>query len=113
MGHVSSGCICTGENEKGTGFTELDEPNFCFRHNNGSYYSGTKAFGEEILKEAQSCYQWRLHIPFSNIDFERNYISKLMNYDRLLDSRNSLSQLNEFVGVAVGLFRRQCAIWHL
>ena len=44
-GHISSGCIYTGCRPDGRGFTEEDEPNFCFRTNNCSFYSGTKALG--------------------------------------------------------------------
>ena len=33
-GHVSSGCIYTGERADGAGFTEEDAPNFTFRQNN-------------------------------------------------------------------------------
>ena len=51
-GHVSSGCIFTGKRADGTGFTEADAPNFTFRQNNCSFYSGTKALGEEILAGA-------------------------------------------------------------
>lgn len=96
-GHVSSGCIFTGRRADGGGFTEEDEPNFSFRTNNCSFYSGTKALGEEILKDAKDCYIWRLRIPFNEADSSRNYLSKVMRYNRLLAAENSLSQLDEFV----------------
>jgi dTDP-4-dehydrorhamnose reductase len=96
-GHVSSGCIFTGSRPDGSGFREEDAANFSFRQNNCSFYSGTKALGEEILKDAPDCYIWRLRIPFDHIDNSRNYLSKVMNYARLLEARNSLSQLDDFV----------------
>lgn len=96
-GHVSSGCIFTGSRPDGTGFTEDDAPNFTFRQNNCSFYSGTKALGEEILAGAPECYIWRLRIPFNHVDNPRNYLTKMMSYARLLEARNSLSQLDEFV----------------
>lgn len=96
-GHLSSGCIYNGSRPDGTGFTEQDPPNFDFRHNNCSFYSGCKALAEEILREAPQCYLWRGRIPFNHIDHPRNYLTKLMRYDRLLDARNSLSHLDEFV----------------
>ena len=37
LGHVSSGCIYGGKREDGKGFTEEDEPNFCFKYNNSSW----------------------------------------------------------------------------
>jgi dTDP-4-dehydrorhamnose reductase len=100
-GHVSSGCIFTGAKADGSGFTENDAPNFSFRQNNCSFYSGCKALGEEVLDGAENCFIWRLRIPFNNINSERNYISKMMRYDRLLMATNSLSQLDEFADACV------------
>lgn len=117
-GHVSSGCVFTGDRGSispgGTpvGFTEKDPPNFSFRQNNCSFYSGTKALGEEILgygevigpdglrvwesKDEATGYIWRLRIPFNETASPRNFLTKLMTYNRLLEARNSLSQLDEF-----------------
>lgn len=103
-GHVSSGCIFTGRRRDGTGFTERDAPNFSFRQNNCSFYSGTKALAEEILQSAPQCYLWRMRIPFSNIDRPRNYLSKLMRYSKLLDAENSLSNMFEFVTACLDCF---------
>ncbi|MFG0263202.1 MAG: sugar nucleotide-binding protein [Novipirellula sp. JB048] len=96
-GHVSSGCIYSGSRPDGSGFRELDPPNFSFRSNHCSFYSGTKALGEEILTGAENCYIWRLRIPFNHEPTPRNYLMKLMSYETLLDATNSISHLNEFV----------------
>jgi dTDP-4-dehydrorhamnose reductase len=96
-GHVSSGCIFSGRRTDGGGFRETDAPNFSFRTNNCSFYSGTKALGEEILAGADNLFIWRLRIPFNEVDSPRNYLTKVMRHDRLLEAENSLSQLDEFV----------------
>lgn len=106
-GHVSSGCIFTGKKPDGGGFTEQDPPNFSFRQNNCSFYSGTKALGEEVLADAQRCYLWRLRIPFSHVDSPRNYLTKLMRYDTLLEAENSLSHLPEFAAAALDCIERE------
>ena len=95
-GHVSSGCIYTGSRPDGTGFTEGDSPNFTFRTNHCSFYSGTKALGEEVLAATPNVYLWRLRIPFNEVESSRNYLTKLMRYARLLEAENSISQLDEF-----------------
>lgn len=100
-GHVSSGCIYTGQQNNGQGFTEEAPPNFSFRTNNCSFYSGSKALGEECLAEAKETYLWRLRIPFNHLDSSRNYLSKVMRYERLLEARNSISHLEEFVAACV------------
>ena len=96
-GHVSSGCIYSGRRPDGGGWREDDPPNFCFRSGRCSFYSGTKALGEEMILGAPSCYVWRLRIPFNHEAGPRNYLTKLMSYDRLLEAENSVSHLDEFV----------------
>jgi dTDP-4-dehydrorhamnose reductase len=105
-GHVSSGCIYTGARADGTEFTEEDTPNFTFRQNNCSFYSGTKALGEEILANAKDCYIWRLRIPFDHNESPRNYLTKLMRYDSLLEATNSISQLDEFVAATFACWEK-------
>ncbi|HET7536455.1 MAG TPA: sugar nucleotide-binding protein [Candidatus Didemnitutus sp.] len=96
-GHVSSGCIFSGARPDGAGFTELDTPNFTFRTPPCSFYSGTKALGEEVLAGKPNVYIWRLRIPFDQHDNPRNYLTKLLRYNTLLEATNSISQLEEFV----------------
>jgi dTDP-4-dehydrorhamnose reductase len=106
-GHVSSGCIYTGARPDGRGFTETDTPNFTFRTNNCSFYSGTKALGEEVLAGKPDVYIWRLRIPFDNIDNPRNYLTKLLRYNRLLEATNSISQLEEFCAATFACWEKR------
>ena len=106
-GHVSSGCIFTGARPDGTGFTEADAPNFSFRQNNCSFYSGSKALGEEVLAGQPDVYVWRLRIPFNEVDNPRNYLTKLLRYDTLLEATNSISQLEEFVAATFACWEKR------
>ncbi len=106
-GHVSSGCIYTGSRPDGTGFSETDTPNFTFRTNNCSFYSGTKALGEEVLAGTPNVYTWRLRIPFNEVENPRNYLTKLMRYTTLLAAENSISQLEEFVAATFACWEKR------
>ncbi len=106
-GHVSSGCIYTGSRPDGGGFREDDVPNFSFRTNNCSFYSGSKALGEEVLAGKPNVYIWRLRIPFDHVDSPRNYLTKLMRYDSLLEATNSISQLHEFVAATFACWEKR------
>lgn len=106
-GHVSSGCIYTGARPDGSGFTETDAPNFTFRQNNCSFYSGSKALGEEVLAGKPDVYIWRLRIPFNEVDNPRNYLTKLMRYSTLLEATNSISQLEEFVAATFACWEQR------
>jgi UDP-glucose 4,6-dehydratase len=106
-GHVSSGCIYSGRRTDSKGWIEDDEPNFSFRSPPCSFYSGTKALGEEVLEGAENCYVWRLRIPFNEERSPRNYLQKLLNYDSLLEAENSVSHLEEFVQKCVECFEKE------
>lgn len=123
FGHVSSGCIYSGAKifQNGEthverdltapevrkvidknpasifGFTEEDEPNFSFRQPPCSFYSGTKAMGEEALRGLPQSYIWRLRIPFDHINSPRNFLSKLQYYPKVYNNVNSLSHRGDFV----------------
>ena len=107
-GHVSSGCIYSGRKSDGGGWMEEDEPNFSFRKGPCSFYSGSKALGEEVLEGAENCYIWRLRIPFNHESSPRNYLQKLLNYSNLLEAENSISHLGEYVKSCVDSFTKNC-----
>jgi len=122
-GHISSGCIFSGakivENgsvrvekdmtrpelrklveqspERVRGFTEEDTPNFSFRDGPCSFYSGTKALGEEAILNVGKNYIWRLRIPFDEFDSPRNYLSKVQRYSKVYDNVNSISHRLDYV----------------
>jgi len=132
-GHISSGCIFSGAKVETDGrvrverdltqaalqsllqknpglfhgFNEEDEPNFSFRRPPCSFYSGTKALGEESVKGVGQNYIWRLRIPFDQLDDPRNYLSKLQNYPKVYDNANSLSHRADFVAACLDLWHRR------
>jgi dTDP-4-dehydrorhamnose reductase len=106
-GHVSSGCIFSGDGPGEAGFTELDEPNFTFRVKRCSFYSGTKGLGEEVLAGRPDLFVWRLRIPFERLDNPRNYLTKLMRYPKLLDATNSISELDEFTEATLACWAKR------
>ena len=105
-GHVSSGCIYNGYEKD---YTEEDEPNFSFDNPPCSYYSGTKAEAEKLMKDAYSNYYvWRLRIPFDEFPNKRNYLNKILNYDTLLNVKNSVSHKRDFVKASLDLWYKRC-----
>jgi dTDP-4-dehydrorhamnose reductase len=94
--HISSGCIYSGYTKP---FSEEDPPNFNFSSTKYtcSFYSGTKALAEQVIQRNPLAYIFRLRIPFDEYSSPRNYITKLLTYDRLIDMANSFSHRNDFV----------------
>jgi len=132
-GHVSSGCIYSGAKvmegggtrvEKNlnrpeiralvdrspgkiAGFTEADAPNFSFRDGPCSFYSGSKALGEEAVDGVGRNYVWRLRIPFDEFDNGRNYLSKVQRYPKVYDNVNSVSHRTDFVRAALDMWQQR------
>jgi dTDP-4-dehydrorhamnose reductase len=132
-GHISSGCIYSGakiiENGKTrfekdltkpelralvekspdgiSGFTETDAPNFSFRDGPCSFYSGSKALGEEAIAGIGQSYVWRLRIPFDEFDNARNYLSKVQRYAKVYDNVNSISHRADFVRAGLDLWEKR------
>lgn len=111
--HVSSGCIYSGD--KGSdpsgdriGFTEDDKPNFSYDEPPCSFYSGSKALGEEILSSFEKIYTCRLRIPFDEVDSNRNYLSKIQRYSKVYDAVNSISHREEYVNACIELATDKC-----
>ena len=90
--HIGSGCIYSGYEKE---FTEEDTPNFGIYSNESSYYSKCKHVFETFAKEF-NCYVLRIRIPFTDILTRKNYFSKLVNYDTLINELNSVTSLNDF-----------------
>ncbi|MDB6053258.1 MAG: dTDP-4-dehydrorhamnose reductase [Verrucomicrobiales bacterium] len=129
-GHVSSGCIFAGAKvfqngawqvekdltlpaiealaashpEAFRGFTEEDQPNFSFRSPPCSFYSGSKALGEEALTTAPQTYIWRLRIPFDHLENSRNVLTKFQKYSKVYNNINSLSHRFDFVNACLDLW---------
>ena len=134
-GHVSSGCIYSGAKvkigeqictekdmtkpemrelvskspENVLGFTETDTPNFSFRDRPCSFYSGTKALGEEAMTGIGQSYIWRLRIPFDEQDSIRNYLSKVQRYSKAYDNVNSISHRGDYAKACLDLWELRAA----
>ena len=99
--HISSGCMYNGPGP----YRETDPSNFSFEHPPCSWYSGTKVMAERLVEGVGKGYLWRLRLPFDEWDSPRNYLTKLMNYPRLVNVTNSISHRLDFVKACLDLWR--------
>jgi dTDP-4-dehydrorhamnose reductase len=100
MVHIGSGCVYDGYNND-RGFSEMDEPNF-----EGSFYSRTKAWSEKMLSEFPIL-QLRLRMPFDSVPSERNFITKILKYPKVISTQNSISVLDDFLMAGKALMDRK------
>lgn len=97
--HIGSGCMYEGGEEKQ--FTEDDPPNFM-----GSFYSKTKVWSDQILKEFPVLLL-RIRMPFDGSHDPRNLLTKIRGYSRVLDVKNSMTYLPDFLRCATQLIERR------
>jgi dTDP-4-dehydrorhamnose reductase len=93
--------------ERFHGFTEMEEPNFSFRHQPCSFYSGTKALAEEAIRDIGFCYVWRARCAFDERDEPCNHLWQLRRQANPVNAIDSLTHLGDFARVSVELWERE------
>ena len=86
----------------GKGFTEEDKPNF-----HSSFYSHTKAMVEDMLAQFPTTCVLRVRMPLSDDLSPRNFITKIVKYDRVVNVPNSMTVLTELLPVSVIMAERK------
>ena len=83
--------------------TEDENANFM-----GSYYSWTKGMVEGMLK-AYTDYLCvlRVRMPISDDLSPRNFVTKIVKYDRVVDIPNSMTTLTDMLPVSLALSERE------
>lgn len=105
--HMSSGCMYEGD-KGGAGFTEEDIPNFT-----GSFYSRSKIWSDQILKEFPVLIL-RIRMPFDGEGNERSLITKISKYSKVLDVKNSLTYIPDFLEAArILIEKRKTGIYNI
>ena len=86
----------------GVGFTEEEYANF-----HGSYYSHTKAMVEEMLREYKYSCVLRVRMPISDDLASRNFLTKIIKYDRVVNVPNSMTTLTDMLPVSLIMAERK------
>lgn len=103
--HISSGCIYTGYDRV---FTEDDIPNFGL-WNTSSTYSKTKHAFEYLSREFPVKIL-RIRMPISG-GADRCYLTKIKNYDKLIDFVNSKTYIPDLCGFIQALLSSPAVEW--
>jgi len=86
----------------GPGFLETDKPNFF-----GSFYSHTKAMVEDLLINYPTTCVLRVRMPISDDLSPRNFITKIIKYDKVVNVPNSMTVLTDLLPVSVAMADRK------
>lgn len=107
--HISSGCIYHSKNGM---LCEDDDPDFF-----DLYYSRTKIYAERALSVMSTKNKFlivRIRIPLDYIPHRRNLLTKLLSFNQVLDSPNSVTYLPDFAQALSYLIEIDaCGIYNL
>ena len=101
----ATGCIFEYDDNHvigGKGFTEEEKANFY-----GSFYSHTKAYVEDLLREFPSTCVLRVRMPISDDLNPRNFVTKIVKYDRVVNIPNSMTVLTELLPISLIMAERR------
>lgn len=91
---INSGCIYNGYDKV---YTEEDMPNFGLFSDDSSFYSKCKHACEILLDNNNAvAYVLRIRIPFTDAPANKNYFTKLLKYNDLIDMSNSVTSVTDF-----------------
>jgi 3,5-epimerase/4-reductase len=101
--YLGTGCIFTYDEKhpfgvEKDGFTEESLPNFF-----GSSYSIVKGFTDRIMKLYKNVLTLRIRMPITETLNDRNFISKIVNYEKICSIPNSMTVLPELLPYALDM----------
>jgi len=100
----ATGCIFEYDDVHTIGgkmFTEEDSANF-----HGSFYSHTKAMCEDLLKNYPTTCTLRVRMPISDDLSPRNFITKIVKYDKVVNIPNSMTVLTDLLPISLIMAER-------
>ena len=102
--YLGTGCIFNSlkeDVEENKGFTESDVPNFF-----GSGYSVVKGFTDRLMHQLEdTVLNLRIRMPIVAEDCPRNFITKIVNYQKICSVPNSMSVLPELLPIALRMIQ--------
>ena len=102
LSYMGTGCVFGGYKD-GDGYNEGDKPDFF-----GSSYSTVKGYTDRIMHFFDdSVLNLRIRMPIHYEVNPRNFITKIMNYDRICSIENSMSVLSELLPIALDMAKKK------
>lgn len=104
--YLGTGCIFTYDElhlcgNKTTGFKEDDDPNFF-----GSSYSIVKGYTDQMMRFV-NCLNLRIRMPITDKLDARNFITKIISYEKICSIPNSMSVLDDLLPIALDMAKNK------
>lgn len=103
--YLGTGCIFEYDDthNQTDGFFENSKPNFF-----GSSYSIVKGFTDQLMTSfPQHVLQLRIRMPIVDYHHPRNFITKIVNYEKICSIPNSMSVLPDLLPIMLDMIKKQ------
>jgi dTDP-4-dehydrorhamnose reductase len=105
--YIGTGCIFEYDDEHplgdvAHGFTEDSKPNFF-----GSSYSIVKGFTDQMMKWCPNALNVRIRMPITAESNPRDFISKIVAYEKICSMANSMTVLDELLPLLVDMMEHK------
>jgi 3,5-epimerase/4-reductase len=99
--YLGTGCIFNSDKDHKE-FLEKDKPNFF-----GSSYSIVKGFTDQIM-HSFNVLNLRIRMPINDdLTSQRNFISKIISYDKICSIPNSMTVLNDMLPIMLDMLQKK------
>jgi len=99
--HIGSGCIFYGASPDPKGWRENDFAN------PSAFYSRTKYAADLVLSQLPNVAVVRLRMPIDSEPGNRNLITKLANYPKIIDVENSVTVVDDLMDAIKGVIAKK------
>lgn len=98
--YMGTGCIFTYDDERYM-FHEDDHPNFF-----GSSYSIVKGYTDQMMKLFDNVLNVRIRMPITPDFHPRNFITKIINYEKVCSVPNSMTVIPELLPIMLDMAKK-------
>lgn len=103
--YIGTGCIFEYDEEhifgeEKNGFTEDSQPNFF-----GSSYSIVKGYTDRLMKLYPETLNLRIRMPITQCNNPRNFITKIITYNKICSIPNSMTVLPELIPLMITMMK--------
>lgn len=97
MSYIGTGCIFSRDTRVDKyEYTEEDVPDFF-----GSAYSIVKGYTDQLIKHFDNVLNFRIRMPIVDENNSRNFVTKIMSYQKINSMPNSMTYLPELIPVMI------------